>query len=87
MVVPVPACSAGGSCPGGYILSDNESIQHNAIPSHQYCRIMDFNSRFGDKIAECERVITHSFSNKLLCGEALNTAENRMSFNAQGDSV
>lgn len=36
--------------------------------------MMDFDSRFGDCITQCEQRITHTFANKLLPAEALNNA-------------
>lgn len=45
---------------------------------------MDFETRFADKVLQCERVIGYSFDEKALCAKALNTAADGMSFYRDG---
>jgi ribonuclease-3 len=48
---------------------------------------MDFETRFGNKIAQCERAIAYSFSEKALCAEASNAAADRMASFTNGDRI
>ena len=48
---------------------------------------MDFNSRFLDRITRCERAISYSFNDKVLCAEALNASADVMACYHDGTSI
>lgn len=48
---------------------------------------MDFNARFLEKVARCERAIAYEFPNNKICAEALNAAADETACYYDGNAV